>query len=84
MYHFMTLSSGLLWEYDLSSFDFQKSRFIVIERVIERGQLSDWQFIWKKYGKKEIIEVARTSKQLTKKDKGFTEIFVNSDFLHAV
>ena len=83
MYHFMTLSSGLLWEYDLSSFDFQKSKFIVIERVIERGQLSDWQFIWKEYGKDEIVEVARISKQLSNKDKGFTEIFVNSEFLHA-
>lgn len=32
-----SISPSLLWEYDLSHFDWWKSRKIVVQRVIERG-----------------------------------------------
>ena len=36
-----SISPSLLWEYDLSHFDWWKSRKIVVQRVIERGWLKD-------------------------------------------
>ena len=38
----VTISPSLLWEYDLSHFDWWKSRKIVVQRVIERGWLKDF------------------------------------------
>ena len=32
-----SISPSLLWEYDLSHFDWWKSRKIVVQRIIERG-----------------------------------------------
>ena len=34
-----SVSATLLWEYDLEQFDWQRSRKIVVQRIIERG----WQ-----------------------------------------
>ena len=45
-----TISSSLLWEYDLSSFDWFKSRKIVVARVIERGWLKDYFAAFDIYG----------------------------------
>ncbi|MCO6491460.1 MAG: hypothetical protein J5I98_23790 [Phaeodactylibacter sp.] len=77
------ISPHLLWEYDLSSFDFDKSKRVVIERVIERGTLDDWREMIRYYGEEQVLNVARQSRQLSAKDKGFTEIFIHSTLLHA-
>ena len=77
------ISRHLLWEFNLQTFDFEKSKSIVIERVVERGSLQDWRAIYKAYGADVILEVVRSSKQLSKKDKGFTSIFISSSLLHA-
>ena len=37
-----SISPSLLWEYDLSHFDWWKSRKIVVQRIIERGWLKDF------------------------------------------
>jgi hypothetical protein len=50
----------LLWEYDLSNFDWNYMRDIVVQRVIERGRDNDYYAIFKLYGGiegvKEIIK----------------------------
>jgi hypothetical protein len=70
----------LLWEYDLGNFDYLRSKKIVIERIIERGNLKEWREMLLFYGKATVLEVARNSKQLDRKEKNFTEIFVDSEF----
>ncbi|MCC6723521.1 MAG: hypothetical protein IT258_03365 [Saprospiraceae bacterium] len=70
----------LLWEYDLDAFDYLRSKKIVIERIIERGNLKEWKEMLLFYGKETVLEVARASKQLDRKEKNFTEIFVDSEF----
>jgi hypothetical protein len=35
------INQVLLWEYDLDTFNYEKSYKIVIERVIERGNLEE-------------------------------------------
>jgi hypothetical protein len=73
----------LLWEYDIKKFNWERSYKIVIERVIERGWLSDWKEIYNFYGPKKILETVEWSKQLNERDKNFARLFLNSDMLHA-
>ena len=70
----------LLWEYNFEALDFQRSKKVVIERIIERGNLLEWKEMLRYYGREAVLEVARDSKQLDRKEKNFTEIFVDSDF----
>ena len=46
----VSISPSLLWEYDLSCFDWWKSRKIVVQRIIERGWLKDFYAAFKLYG----------------------------------
>ena len=36
------VSKTLLWDYDLTQFDWQRSRKVVVQRIIERGWLRDY------------------------------------------
>ena len=73
----------LLWEYDLETFNWKKSYKIVIERVIQRGDLKDWYEIMAFYTLEEIKETIVWSKQLDPRDKNFANLFVKSDYFHA-
>lgn len=75
------LPRHLLWEYDYDSFNFDKGYRLVIERVVERGNIDDWRNILWYYGKEKILEVVNWSRQLDKRDKNLARIFVDSDFL---
>ena len=44
------VSPSLLWEYDLSDFDWWKSRKVVVQRVLERGGLRDYYAAFRLYG----------------------------------
>jgi hypothetical protein len=70
----------LLWEFDLATFDFDKSAAIVIERIIERGDMEEWRQMLHYYGKEIVLQVAGESHNLDRKHKKFTEIFVHSGF----
>ena len=77
------ISSYLLWEYNVEQFDFEQSGTIVVERVIERGNLEDWREMMRFYGREKVLEVVHTSKHLSPKDKKFSELFVYSELVHA-
>lgn len=74
------ISSSLLWEYDLSRFDFQKFRNIVVQRVVERGWRSDWYAALNLYG----VEGMRTSIKelpyLNDKDMHFVSLIFDIPF----
>jgi len=44
------INKALLWDYDLSSFDWTAMRRIVVQRVIERGREEDFLAIFHLYG----------------------------------
>ena len=77
------INPALLWEYDLDTFNYKKSYKIVIERVLERGNLEEWKEMVKLYTKEQILETINWSAQLEERDKEFARFFLNSDFLHA-
>ena len=44
------VNQGLLWEYSLENFDWQRYRRVVAERVIAMGRLFDWYAAFDLYG----------------------------------
>lgn len=45
-----SVSPALLWEYELSGFDWRKSRKTVVQRIVERGWLKDYYAAFDLYG----------------------------------
>lgn len=66
-----TLSPHLLWEYNLSDFDYNKMRNVVVQRVIERGWPRDWYFILNKYGIDGVKRAIKDISYLNDKDMNF-------------
>jgi len=77
------ISDALLWEYDLKTFHWDKSYKIVIERVLQLGNLKEWREIVKFYTKEQILKTIDWSAQLKEKEKVFSRFFLNSGFLNA-
>ena len=77
------INSALLWEYDLDRFNYEKSYKIVIERVLQLGNLEEWRNMVKFYTKQQILETIDWSAQLEQRDKDFSKFFLTSGFLHA-
>lgn len=77
------INPALLWEYDLTTFNYEKSYKIVIERVLERGNLEEWREMVRLFSKDQILEVIDWSAQLDKRDKVFSKFFLTSEFLNA-
>jgi hypothetical protein len=50
------INQQLLWEYDLEKFNYKKSYKIVIERVLERGNLEEWREMVRLYTREQILE----------------------------
>jgi len=65
------INPALLWEYNLSDFDFQKMRNVVVQRVIERGWPNDWYAALNLYGEKGIKEAIKAIPYLNDKDMNF-------------
>jgi hypothetical protein len=77
------INQQLLWEYDLDTFNYAKSYKIVIERVLERGNLEEWREMVQLYPREKILETIEWSAQLDKRDKEFSKFFLDSEFLNA-
>jgi hypothetical protein len=65
------INPALLWEYDLSDFDFQKMRNTVVQRVIERGWPNDWYATLNLYGEKGVKDAIKAIPYLNDKDMNF-------------
>lgn len=76
------IPAKLLWEFDFESFNFDKSYKVVIERILERGNMNHWREMVRYYSKEQILETIDWSAQLEERDKRFSRFFLNSDFLH--
>ena len=77
------IPNRFLWEYDHETFNYDRSYKIVIERVLQLGNLPEWREIFRYYGAEKILETIDWSAQLEERDKEFSRSFLNSDFLHA-
>jgi hypothetical protein len=64
------INTALLWEYDLETFNYEKSYKIVIERVLERGNLAEWREMVSIYPEEKILECT-----IRKKGQRFFTLF---------
>lgn len=68
----------LLWEYNLDTFDWQEMRAIIVERVLELGNLSDFVAIFQLYGKRKVRDIIKNEvRHLSPKTYNFTKIHFN-------
>lgn len=65
------LTPSLFWDVDVSDLDAVKHRQYIIQRVLERGNLSDWNCIKQQYTIKVIVEEAQRMKSLDPKALAF-------------
>ncbi|MHB1922334.1 MAG: DUF6922 domain-containing protein [Chitinophagaceae bacterium] len=65
------VDTSILWEYDLSKFDYQDMRNLVVQRVIERGWPDDWYAILNMYGEDGVKTAIREIPYLNDKDMNF-------------
>jgi len=65
------INPALLWEYDLTRFDYQQMRGNVVQRVVERGWLNDWFAMLNLYGEVGVAEAIREIPYLNDKDLHF-------------
>ena len=65
------IRSSLLWEYDLSDFDWQNMRNVVVQRVLERGRMDDYYAMLNLYGREGVREALRMIPYMNRKDMNF-------------
>lgn len=65
------LRSSLLWEYDLARFDWDAMQNIVLQRVIERGRITDFYAVLNLYGLKKFKDGVKNIPHLNEKDIAF-------------
>lgn len=63
--------SSLLWEYSIDNFDWLQMRNVVVQRVIERGLISDYYAILNLYGLNGVKEGIKQIPVMSRKDISF-------------
>ena len=67
-----SISKSLLWEYNLTNFDWDNMKTIVMQRVIERGWMNDFYAVIKIYGGLDNVrEIIKGIPVLSEKDMSF-------------
>ncbi|HUH17986.1 DUF6922 domain-containing protein [Albibacterium sp.] len=67
-------SSHLFWDVNRNSLDINRSRRLIVHRVLDYGLLKDWQLLVKVYGIKDISEISSTIKDLDIKSAAFVSL----------
>jgi len=57
-------SPYLFWDVDIENLDLNRSRKLIVERVLEYGQMEDWKKLQEAYGLEEIKRLALTIRSL--------------------
>ncbi len=68
------INPSLLWEYDMSAFNYQNMRNVVVQRVVERGWPDDWYAALNMYGITGMIEAIKELPYLNDKDMNFVSV----------
>jgi hypothetical protein len=67
-------SKHLFWDVDASKLDAERSKKLIVHRVLEYGTLKDWQLIYVRYGIGEIAKIALSIKDLDIKVASFVSL----------
>lgn len=73
----MSLSRKIFWDIDFDTLDYVKHKNFIIERVLNKGGLVDWNFIKQKYGLEDIRSIAPRLRSLDRKTAVFASNLFN-------
>ena len=78
-------SKQLFWDSEVEDIDLQKNKRYVIERVMTRGKMADFEVLQTIYTKEEIANEIRKSKELDPKTQHFCSWYfgIPQNELHA-
>lgn len=63
-YRLQDINPRIFWDMDLSTLDFENNASLIIQRVLEYGELSDWYAIKKHYGLDRIVSISQSFRTL--------------------
>ena len=72
------LSKNLFWDVDPDLLAWEKNKSMIIQRVIERGDLEDWKKIVKFYSLAVIVETAKNFRTMSPLDLNFIATISNT------
>ena len=64
-------SKNLFWDVDAESIDLEINAPYVVQRVLERGQITDWNLLCSYYGKQRIFEISKQLRSLDPRSLAF-------------
>ena len=68
-------NKALFWDVQIDSLDIEAHARFIIERVVSRGNLADWNLLKRIYGKKRIKQEALAIRSLDKKSVSFLSVY---------
>ena len=68
------INPSLLWEYNLSDFDYHQMRNVVVQRVVERGWHNDFYVALNTYGLDGMKAAIKEIPYLNDKDMNFVSV----------
>lgn len=66
-----SFSKYLFWDVDKDSIDLEANASYVVKRVLELGQLNDWNLLMSRYGMQRIAHIAQNLRTLEPKALSF-------------
>lgn len=66
-----SFSDYLFWDVDKDSIDLEANASYVVSRVLELGQLNDWNLLMSRYGLQKIAQIAQNLRTLEPKALAF-------------
>lgn len=66
-----SFSDYLFWDVDKDSIDLEANASYVVSRVLELGQLKDWDLLMSRYGLQRIAQIAQNLRTLEPKALSF-------------
>jgi len=71
------INKSYFWDIDLNTLDERKSKRLIIERVINLGNLEELKLLFNYYGKKEVINTIQALNYLDPKTLNFFSLIFN-------
>jgi hypothetical protein len=69
------LSPTIFWDIDFSKIDYDGKYRFVIERVLERGDINDWNEIKRYYGLGKMKDALLQARYLSKENLSFSSVY---------
>ena len=71
------LSAYLFWDMDRSQLDWDRDRALIIQRILEYGQIKDWLILTHQFDMNTIVEEAKHFRDLDPKALSFISTIAN-------